>query len=173
MAFVLETGDGLATANAYGEHTGLVAYAADRGTTLAQPQATLEQALIRATDFLQRRGLHWKGCQVKPLEQALDWPRYGVYDAHGYALASDELPRELVLATYELAIRALAADLSPDPSVDASGVAVVKSKDKVGPIEVEREFTGGSAGEGFFPAYPEVAGLLRKLVYSNRGVYRA
>lgn len=171
MAFVVEDGTGLANANSYGADAGFVAYFAERGVTIAQAQALREQALIRATDFLDQRYC-FKGYRLKPETQALQWPRYGVY-VEGYELPAAPLPVDLVKATYELAHRALAADLSPDPTFDASGVAVVKSRDKVGPIEVEREFSGGSASSSFAPVYPEVDALLRRLVVARIGVYRA
>jgi hypothetical protein len=174
MAFVLEDGSGLPTANSYASFAQFTAYFTDRAVTVSGVQATVEAALIRATDYLDLR-FRWKGCKVKPLaEQALQWPRYGVYDEEGYELPSDELPTALVNACCEYAKRALAAELAPDPTVDASGVAVVKSRDKVGPIEVEREFSGASASSSTFKPYPAADRLIRHLIYPEGGrVYRA
>lgn len=172
MSFVVEDGTGLANANSYAAYAGLVAYFADRGTVIAQAQNLVEQALIRATDFIDQR-YRFQGCKLAPGVQALQWPRYGV-ELDGYCLPAAPLPAKLLAATYELASRALAADLSPDPTFDASGVAVVASTDKVGPIEVTREFSGGSASSSFAPVYPEVTALLRDLVVCTGGrVWRA
>jgi hypothetical protein len=172
VSFQVEDGSGLASANSYGAYAGMVAYFADRGVTFAQAQGIVETALIRATDFLDQRYC-FKGCKLAPAVQALQWPRYGVYDEEGILLPPSPLPVALVKATYELAQRALAADLSPDPTFDASGVAVVASTDKIGPIEVTRQFSGASPSSSFAPVYPEVDQLLRRLVLARVRVYRA
>lgn len=173
MALILETGAGLSNSNSYASYAAALAYWADRGFVPTQTQPQIEQALIRGCDHLDQR-FRWKGYRLLTT-QALEWPRYGVYDREGCLLLDPAvLPAELVKANIELAQRALLADLSPDPEVDATGVAVVKSRDKVGPIEVEREFTGATAGNSFFPAYPEVVALLRYLVLPKTGsVHRA
>lgn len=171
MTFIVEDGTGtIAGANSYGSVAGLDTYSADRGVTLSGNQAAKEAALVRSTDHLDLRWTY-RGCKLLPESQPLQWPRQGVYIDGVYV---EGLPVELVKACYELAQRALTADLAPDPTVDASGVAVVKSRDKVGPIEVEREFSGGTASSLFFPVYPEVNALLARITYRTGGrVYRA
>lgn len=169
VSFQLEDGTGLADSNSYGSFAGYVAYWLDRGVTVTDTQTVVEAALVKATDYLGLR-FRWRGYRLLPMTQALDWPRCGVYTLDGVYI--EGLPVELVKATYEYGFRAVSGDLMPDPTVDASGVTVVSSKDKVGPIEVERTFSG-SASSTFRP-WPAADRLLRHLIYPETGrVWRA
>lgn len=52
---VVEDATGLANANANASYAQATTYWADRGTVVAGTQTQVEQALIRATDFLDQR----------------------------------------------------------------------------------------------------------------------
>lgn len=170
MAFLVEDGTGLEDSNSYGTFAGYTAYWLDRGVVVAELQAVVEGALVRATDYLGIR-FRFKGYRLTA-EQALDWPRGCVYTPEGVLI--EGLPVDLVKATYEYTRRALAGDLAPDPTVSATGVAVVRTRRKVGPIETEDEFSGSSASSSTFKPYPAADRLLRHLVYPESGsVYRA
>lgn len=175
MTFVLEDGTGLADANSYGSFAGYVAYWADRGVTVTELQAVVEPALVRATDYLDQR-YPWKGSRLTS-EQALQWPRACAYGEPTFeapcGVTLDGVPAQVVRACYELASRAISADLAPDPTVDASGQTVVSSRKKVGPIEVETAFNGGGSSP-WVKSYPEVDAILRYAVErATKGVYRA
>jgi hypothetical protein len=172
LSLVLETGAGLSNSNSYASYAAALAYWADRGFVPTQTQPQVEQALIRATDFLDQR-FRFLGYRLLTT-QALEWPRYGVYDRDGCLLLDPALlPIQLVYATIELAQRAIAADLSPDPLVNVGG-NVVGNRVKVGPIETELTFDGASVSASFAPVYPEVNALLRYIICKSQGsVYRA
>lgn len=170
MTLVLEDGTGTVEgANSYASNAQFQAYFADRLVTVSAVAATVEAALIRATDYLSQR-YRWRGYRLLPETQSLDWPREGVWTPDGVYV--EGLPAELVSATIEAAKRALDEELMPDPVADASGLPVAASRDKVGPIEVERTFTG--AGPSTFRKWPTIDRLVRNLIHPETGrVYRA
>lgn len=172
MSIVAEDGTGLSNANSYASYADWTAYWADRGAAPSSVQADVEQALVRATDYL---GLRYTWIGQRALQtQALDWPRVCAYavPAGGYSAPIEGVPPEVVRATVELAQRALAGELAPDPVVDTTGQPVVGSRKKIGPIEVETTFGGG--GATFTKRFPAVDELLRWLVVKNGArVYRA
>lgn len=176
MAFVVEDGTGLETATSYGSYAGYVAYWADRGVTITDDQDVVEGGLVQGTDYLGIR-FRWKGYRLTS-DQALDWPRSCVYgeptfDEPGGAVV-EGVPPEVVKATYEYARRAISAPLAPDPTVSATGVALVRTRRKVGPIETEDETTGAAATSSTFKPYPAADNLVRHLVIPQGGsVYRA
>lgn len=91
--------------------------------------------------------------------QPLSFPRVGLYDRDGIRVVG--IPDRLKFATAEYAVRARAAALAPDPTVDALGGVVTSFREKVGPIETATEYLAGTAGSGALPAYPAADRLLR------------
>lgn len=107
MAFVVETGAGLANANSFASVAAADAYVADRGITgwTALTNQVKEQALIRATDFLEATYRSaWRGFRNTET-QALSWPRYDLY-VDMFLVDSDIVPAAVVRATIEMALRA-------------------------------------------------------------------
>lgn len=135
MAFVVEDGTGLANANSYVSVADADAYFADRGITAWTGSSTVkEQALIRATDFIETvYGRRFRGSVVTDT-QALSFPRY--------ITGEDEIPSDLKKATCEYALRALSASLLPDPSSDATGLPLMGKTTIVGPIETTVRYSG-------------------------------
>lgn len=175
MAILVEDGTGLVGSNSYASHAGYVAYHTERGAPPAESQADIEEALIKASDFLGIR-YTFKGVKLTA-SQGLEWPRSCAYGAptadYPCGVPLEGVPLEVQRATYELAKRALAGELAPDPTVDASGQTVVSSRDKVGPLETERSFNGG-ASSTWVKKFPAVDSLLRWLVVTTSGrVWRA
>lgn len=128
MALIVETGAGLPNADSFISVEDADTYFAARGITLWGTLLTeeKEQALRRATDFMERRyGAQWAG-QRLTLAQALSWPRVGVV-YQGWALPSDAVPQQVVKACAEFGFRAAGGELDPDLG------AQVKSE-TVGPI---------------------------------------
>lgn len=134
MALTVETGTGsassdalvsLADADTYHEAKGNAAWAAG-------DDSDKETAIRRATSAL--NGYNWQGVRTNGRSQALAWPRAGVVDREDLAIASDEIPQEIVDACCELALRELATPgvLTPDLT---PGDAV--KREKVGSLEVE------------------------------------
>lgn len=141
MALIVETGAGLANAESYCSVAQADAYFAARGTTTWATMTVTEkeQALRRGTDYLEAYyGDRLVGYRVGTV-QALSWPRYEA-QRRGVATTcwweSDVVPADIVKACAEAAIRAAAGDISPD-------VGRLKSRTKVGPIEVE--YAAGSS----------------------------
>lgn len=100
--------------------------------------------------------------------QPLSFPRLGLYDRDGLAVLS--VPVQVKQAVAEYAVRSLAATLAADPTVDASGARVQRSRKKIGPLEKETEFVDGAATVSF-RKYPAADALLAEFVASG-GTYR-
>lgn len=133
MSLVVEDGTGLSNAESFIS----VAAASTRHTALgnaawaaAANDTVREQALRRATAYMEQAyRRRWLGIRAHE-EQALSWPRAVDVLVDDYLLDTDIIPAEVKNACADLALRALAEDLSPDLER-----AVVR--EKVGPIETE------------------------------------
>ena len=158
MAFQVESGTGDAGANAYVDLTYVSTHHSDRGNTAWTDFTSSEQqaAIIRASEYIDKRfGRRFRGVR-KLKDQGLEWPRTNAWDNDGFSLSGvDDLPRQLEKATAEYAIRAaICGTLAPDaplpvpkqdltdssgdrPTRSATG-QITRTKDKVGPLEEER-----------------------------------
>lgn len=104
-------------------------------------------ALLMATQYLDAvYGEQWQGTRSRRT-QRLDWPRLGIVDRDNFVILSTTMPRNLLEATAELALRHVTetGGLLPDIGTDAQDVK--RTKDKVGPLESEIEYFG--SGEEF------------------------
>lgn len=197
MAFEVETGSGLATANSYGAVAAADTYHADRGNVKWDEIATSalkEDALVRASDHIDRRfGRKFRGTKGTQA-QALQWPRLDAYDDADFLM--DGLPVALQKATYEYAMRAFELhELTPDPPMPvnpqsfASGFTRATTptgqadrfREKLGPLEEETRFrdpaTSIAAGSNAtksklvsdynIPEYPAADLWLEELLRSN------
>ena len=134
MALTVETGTGMATANAYVSVADVVSYAANRGLAFEQAVSLQEAAIIRATAYIDARyGHRFSGSRLKDRDQALRWPRWDALDTEGILIRSDEVPVEIRHATCEAAIRELATPNSLQPDYERGGQ--VKSL-KAGSVEI-------------------------------------
>ncbi len=198
FTFTVEDGTGLAGSNAYLSVTEADDYHEGRGNTAwadgAVTTALKQDAIVRATDYIEKRfGTKFRGCR-RSGDQALEWPRLDAWDDSGYSFA--DIPVKLKQAVAEYAIRSLTLfELSPDPrspvqpqshltgatqSTEATG-EVAKLREKVGPIEEETEFrdaTGSISAAGNasksslvsdynIPEYPAADMLLQGLLISS------
>jgi len=119
MAFTPETGSGLEDANAYIDVAFFDAHHADRGRDVTTITTVIkETAIVRATDYIDKRfGRKFRGFRQSK-RQGLEWPRLDAFDDDDYALNSiDDIPRQLEKACAEYAVRAIqyATELAPDP----------------------------------------------------------
>lgn len=159
MAFTLETG-GTPGANAYISLTFFREHHSDRGNSahsdFTDPDAMA--AIIRASEYVDKRfALRFIGLR-KSKEQGLEWPRLDAFDQDGYLLSGvDDLPRQLEKAVAEYALRAaICGTLAPDaplpvpkqdltvstgvrPDQEATG-QLTRVKEKVGPLEEDRHY---------------------------------
>ena len=153
----LVTDPGSSTANAYADLTFVDTHHADRGNTAwaTFAQDARESAIIRATDYIDKRfGQRFRGVR-QAKDQSLEWPRLDAFDDDGFLLSGvDQVPRNLQKAMAEYALRALAyMVLAPDPPLpvpaqdltdptfaretDVFTGEVVRKKERVGPLEEE------------------------------------
>jgi hypothetical protein len=165
MTLIVEDGTGKSDAESYASVAYTDAHMLARGMSIWAGLAEIEkeQALRRATAFMQQvYRLRWKG-ERKTENQALDWPRiyveradYGrqyLYHYTGYLYYPDDtVPGEVQSACADLALKAAAGDLYPE-----EGQSV--KREKVGPLEVEyQDYTTAKR------KFPAITGLLSPLM---------
>lgn len=164
MAFTVESGSGDAGSNAYDSVADVDTHHADRGNTAWADFTTPDKqfAIIRASDYIDKRfGRMFVGLR-KTKEQGLEWPRLDAFDQDGYLLSgSDALPRQLLKACAEYALRAaICGVLAPDAPLpvpkqdltDSSGTRpdqvetgqLTRVREKVGPLEEEKWYETNS-----------------------------
>ena len=104
--------------------------------------------------------------------QPLEFPRASLFDRAGHKV--EGIPTALRHATAEYAVRAAASTsaLWQDPTVDATGRAVVEFSRKVGPIERRFRFEDGAALSRLIKPFPTADRLLRELVTPSGAVIR-
>lgn len=132
---IVEDGTGLADANSYVT----LQEANDYFTVYGQPawealdELAREQCLVKATQYIDVRwGELIDGARLE-VDQALVFPRTEVSWIQ-------PLPRQLKVATYEYALRAIEGDLLPDLEQDASGYAIQRRAEQLGPMKEEITF---------------------------------
>ena len=172
MTLIVETGEGLSTAESYVSVVDAGAYAAARGlafnVTGAPAIALAEQALRRATSWLDATyGSRFTGYRVAE-DQALVFPLSGLVDRQGYAVASDAVPRQIIYATIEAAVRELATPGSLSPDVVPGKV---KKRVRVeGAVEVEYAVGSGGASSQV-PVIGIINGILAPLLGTATSPY--
>lgn len=160
MAFVAEDGTGLADANSFVDVAFADDYFSSIGNTAWAGEDTAKQAwLIQATSYIVTAFGKRLCCYTKLNEdQALPFPT-----------AENGMPAALLTATCEYAVRAKAGPLMPDPVVDATGFSVVKTRQKVGPIEREFSIAGGSSQPMLYRSYPYPDSMMRSILCPGSG----
>lgn len=131
MALIVETGTGSATGESFCSVSDALAYHAARGNATWATITTTqqEQALRRATDYMEAvYSQRWAGTRTTSV-QALSWPRYNVF-VNGFVTLSSSIPRAVINACSELALRAAAGELLSDSTQQ-------KTRTKVDVLEVE------------------------------------
>ena len=154
MALTVETGAGVAGADAYISVADADAYFAARGVEAWTEVENKEAAIRKATDFLDRR-YRWRGTR-KSRDQALQWPRVDAMDDDGFTYSS-VVPEHVKRACAEMALRAASADLDPD--LERGGAIQSAS---VGPVSVTY-----SSNAPVRTAYTTVDDMLAHLTYTN------
>ena len=159
MSLITETGTAsatseslcdVATASAYLDNLGYTAWAA---LTVTQQ----EQALRKATNYMEQvYKSQWQGLRINNT-QALDWPRMGVA-ANGYYVLSTLVPIPVQRACAELALKASVGDLLVD-------LGQQKISTKVGDIEVTYDNSSPRQTQ-----YPAVVALLQPYFANGSGM---
>jgi hypothetical protein len=187
MAFVVEDGTGVANANAYCTVAFATGYFRDRGINAwldIDDNLTYQQAIIRATDYIELRFADRFIGERKADDQSLSWPRisgapimvpvmpyagmtygvgYAAYSPEQMSFPADVVPLTLQKACAEYALRALTTTLASDPTMDPTGMTIKSTSEKLGPIEEKIEYVGQTTPALFKP-YPAADGLLKPLL---------
>lgn len=143
--FILEDGTGLEDSNSYVDEDEFRAYFLDRGTDYtATVDATIQAALIRATDYIDTNNREAFRGYPLVVTQALCFPRSCLYSTFYPYPFIEGIPVRLKYATIEYAKRALTGELQPDPEINDSGQLVLSHSEAVGPIK--ESFTFSEAG---------------------------
>lgn len=172
MALEVEDGTGKANAESYVSIADCNAYAVKNGHTFAidgADEALAEQALRRATTWLDaylRSRL--TGQRTNLRAQALDWPRVGVIDREANIILQDEIPREIIAACCEAAVREKAVPGSLSPDVVPG--EVTKRAKVEGAVEVEYA-VGSSPVQSQQPVMTVVDGILASLFERSPSPY--
>lgn len=189
MAFVVETGEGLESANAYATLAFVDSYHSDRGNTKwAGSDTVKQQAIVRATDYVDKRfRLRFRGYKSKDL-QALQWPRYNAVSDNGFWIQG--IPELLKKAIAEYSLRALLLGvLAPDPKqltpsqsnvedvgngAETNSGVVQEKQEEVGPIKERTIYASASSVKLnrpsqtvsglYLPEYPEADMLIEAIL---------
>lgn len=162
MALITEDGTGIANAESYCSVADASAYHSARGnTTWATISTTeMEQALRRATDYIQQvYRSRWTGYR-KTTTQALEWPRFNAPFVNGDYYSNTIVPVEVKNACAELAWKAAQGELAPD-------IEQKTKREKIGPMEVEYADYGLQ-----YTQYRAIDNLLAPLLISTGGAFR-
>lgn len=111
MPFVVETGAGLSNSNSYATVAAADEYVTDRGITgwTSLTSTVKQQALIKATDYLEATYRDaWKGDRVTET-QALSWPRMSVY-VDNFLMDANVVPKPVINACIEMALKSAAGE---------------------------------------------------------------
>lgn len=169
--FVVEDGTGLSTANAYVTEANADQYHENYGNPSAWTDLTSaqkQQYIREATRYLDSvYALQWIGDR-KESGQALDWPRAFAEDPDGFLRDDDSVPQEVQDACSLLALKAVSDTLLVDLSSPSGNI--VRDRTKVGEIEIETQYGGGSTNQ---KRYSLIEGLLLPLLANRNRVYRA
>ncbi|MBX3490902.1 DnaT-like ssDNA-binding protein [Parvibaculum sp.] len=106
----------------YGTLPGALAYHAARGNTAWAAAGVTDElrtaAMTRAATALDGRyGRRFPGSRTGGRAQTLAWPRESATDAEGETIPDDEVPVEIVNASYELALSELVSPGALSPTV--------------------------------------------------------
>jgi hypothetical protein len=159
---VVEEGTGLANAESYISVADADTYhtaqgnAAWTGTTDAK-----EQALRKATAYLDDKyAKRWRGNRANE-SQALRWPRIAVYDDDQFYVPSTSIPVKLKQACAVAAMESIGGlDLFVTETKTGSGDLTAKSV-AVGPISFSKSFAGSTTSQ---PKIAKVEALLTSLL---------
>lgn len=128
MALTIETGAGIAGAQAYADADAYIAWhLAYYGAAPTDTEAAIEAGILRSMAFLDVQ--RWVGARVSGRAQALAWPRAGALDADGNEIAETEIPAEVIFAQHAFTRAELATPGALSPDVTLAGQKVLTQVD--------------------------------------------
>lgn len=166
ITLTVEDGTGKSDANALVALDAFKAYCDGRGLSYSGfTDDVLSGGIVRASAFL-GSAYYWIGTKINGRAQTMPFPRSGVTDRDGFAVASDEVPREIATACCELALFEATTPGGLNPTVV---LAEKVTSEQVGPIRVEYAnlFSSASASR---PVLLQVEDLIAPFVDAASGV---
>tara|TARA_B100000678_G_scaffold237062_1_gene206788 strand:+ start:9979 stop:10491 length:513 start_codon:yes stop_codon:yes gene_type:complete len=132
MALIIEDGSLVENANSWVSRADFIAYAASKGITVADEDAT-DAMLVNAGQFINSKEPQLKG-RLVTRDQAMSFPRYDLC-IEEWSWWHTEIPRQVILAQMELALDINAGvDLYNPP---ANPNLIAKRERVEGAVEVE------------------------------------
>lgn len=137
----------------YGTATGLRDYCLARDLDIPTEfadDATAIAKLLVASEWIDARfRVMFSGSKTGLRPQLREWPRTGATDYYGYSILQDEIPREIIAATYEAALReqvtpgVLSVDWTPNKyrSVSIDGALSVDYAVYSSATDIQTQFT--------------------------------
>ncbi len=162
MALIVENGTIVSNADSYVTRAEAIAFAANRGVTLADTDAT-DAICRKAAAYLESFRSQYKG-EIVERDQPLAWPRDDVV-IEGFTWASGEIPRQVVSAQLAVILE-VAADIDPFNPPAAQGPVTQKSV--AGAVSVS--YAAGSTGSIKVNKDREATALINLLLKKN-GLY--
>lgn len=138
MALIVEDGTIVTGADSYVSRADAITYAANRGVTLANTDAT-DIIIRKACDYVESFAARFKGTQVER-DQPLSWPREGA-NIEGWDWGGDEIPRQVIAAQLAVIIE---VNAGVDPYNPTPVAGQVTEKTVHGAVTVK--YAAGSAG---------------------------
>lgn len=178
MPFTVEDGTGVEGANSYVSAEYAADYFALRNKTdwpaIPANLTQVQGLLIEATDYIEAIFARRFIGEMTDPAQPLSWPRSDTDDYLEVAYADNVIPDVLKRACCQYAYQALVGGpLMPTPELQASGFAVVTTREAVGPIETEYRAVGTKGRPTLIRAYPAADSLMASLlVPTNASVIR-
>lgn len=167
MSFIPQDDTGLvANANAMITVQYFLDYFADRGIDVSEyDNPSIEGGIVSATEYVGVR-FNYKG---EPIAEGTPFPRECLTNRYGETISG--IPKRVKDATAQYTRQALlgGGELAPAPEVAANGQRVTMTKDKVGPIEEERQYAEGASLTIFKP-YPIADALLSEYVLKTASI---
>lgn len=169
MSLVVESGTGLSNAESYVSVVDANTFHTRMGNAAWTGTDTVkEQALRKATRYVDLFYYdRWQGYRIKPT-QALQWPRYNVYDRDTNIIDPTSIPQAIKDAVAEMALRSLSEDILPD--LEGAG-EIASESIRVGPITDAKTYTGG--GKSQIKKYATCDLLVQMFLHQGRTVERA
>lgn len=123
MPLIVENGQIIPNADSYVTRAEYITYAASRGVTVADTEAT-DVTLRKAAQFIDSHEANLKGIKVDR-DQPMAFPRSGVY-IDGWFWNSEEIPRQVILAQLNIALD-MEAGIDPyNPPVNPNRATVAE-----------------------------------------------
>lgn len=174
MALVVEDGSSKADANGYVSTAYADQYLCDHNEPVpvawsGATEVRQEIAIKNATQWLDATyGLQWLGRRSEQL-QRLDFPRRSIRDKDNFLIASTTMPRRLLEACVELALRDITETNGLMPDVTSTASNIKRELKQIGTLKKDIEYFGSKDVQTTFSIVQQ---LVDELI-SGPGVERA